>query len=136
MFLVPFARRAALSRSLDHFFDPAFFGAAPSIPALDLSEDDKAYTVRLDVPGVAKEDVQVAIEGRRVSVQATTRRSEDKTDGPRAVYRERQVRSFSRSFLLPAEPSSADASAKLENGVLTLVVPKAVPRTVSRIAVN
>ena len=126
MFIVPFARPALLSRSLDRWFeDSRFDGAtAPRSPALDL-------------PGVAKEDVQISVEGRRVNVQAQAKRAEDKNDAHRrALYRERRVQSLSRSFALPVELNPADASAKLENGVLTLVVPKAAPRTVARIAVN
>jgi len=139
MFIVPFARPALLSRSLDRWFeDSRFDGAtAPRSPALDLSEDDQAYTVTLDLPGVAKEDVQISVEGRRVNVQAQAKRAEDKNDAHRrALYRERRVQSLSRSFALPVDLNPADASAKLENGVLTLVVPKAAPRTVARIAVN
>jgi len=138
MFLVPLNRPTSLARSLDRLFDERFFDAvaAPRGPALDVSEDDKTYTVKLDVPGVAKEDLQVSIEGRRVSVQAETKSAEEQKDGARAVYRERRAQSFARTFTLPVELSSVDATAKLENGVLTLVVPKLAARTAARIAVN
>ena len=75
MFLVPVTRSASdLARSFDRlfvdgferFFAPAAqAGTGARIPALDVSESERTYTVRLDLPGVAKDDVKVAIEGRR-----------------------------------------------------------------------
>lgn len=144
MFLVPFARNTELTRNFDRLFDEnfdRFFGLAqpaeggPRSPALDVTENDTGYTVKLDMPGVAKNDVQVNIEGRRVSIQAQTQRNEEKKEGDRVVYRERSVQSFARSFTLPAEVSASDAAAKLENGVLTLTLPKASRQTASRISV-
>lgn len=145
MFLVPFGRNAELARSFDRLFDEGFdrfFGtpataaeAGPRTPALDVTESDTAYTVKLDLPGVAKNDVHVAIEGRRVSVQAQTTRNEEKKEGDRAVYRERSVQSFARTFTLPVDVSTSDSGAKLENGVLTLTLPKATRQAASRITV-
>jgi len=145
MFLVPFTRNPELGRSLDRLFDEGidrFFGLAPAVegaprsPALDLTENDESYTVRLDLPGVAKEDVQVSIEGRRVNVQAQTERKAEKTQGERVVYRERAVQSFARSFTLPLEVDSQRSVAKLENGVLSLLLPKLAQGTPSRITIS
>mgnify|MGYP002136163033 CR=1 FL=1 len=63
--------------------------SASRSPALDVSETERAYTVKLEIPGAAKEDVKVSVEGRQVTVQASTQRSEEKKDGERIVYRER-----------------------------------------------
>ena len=84
MFLVPMSRNASdMARSFDRLFDDSFdrfFAPAaqsgadsPRSPALDVSESETAYTVKLDLPGVAKEDVKVSIDGRRVSVEAQAR---------------------------------------------------------------
>ncbi|HOM13722.1 MAG TPA: Hsp20/alpha crystallin family protein [Rubrivivax sp.] len=135
MFLVPMARNASeLARSFDRLFDDSFERFfAPSAegghsalrsPALDVAESDAAYTVKLDLPGVAKEDVKVAIDGRRVSVEAQTRKDEEKKEGDRVVYRERSLASFSRSFTVAAEIDQSASAAKLENGVLTLTLSK------------
>ena len=78
----------------------------------------------LDVPGVAKEDVKVTIDGKRVSVEAASAaqaKSGDK-DGQRLIYRERASRRFARSFTLPEALDQTASSAKLENGVLTLTL--------------
>lgn len=135
MFLVPFGRHPnELSRSFDRLFDDHYFdrffplapqpGNGSRSPALDVSESDKAYTARLDLPGVAKEDVKIAIDGRRVSVEATTKKEEEKKEGDRVVYSERSYASYARSFTLPGDVDAAGSAAKLDNGVLTLTLPK------------
>ena len=90
MFLVPMSRDPRqLSRLFDdtfeRFFGPAAApeGVAARSPALDVAETERAYTVKLEMPGVAKEDVKVSIEGRQVSVQAQGQRVEERKDGER-----------------------------------------------------
>jgi len=105
-------------------------------PAADIAEADTAYVVTLDVPGVAKDDVQVTIEGRRVSVEAKSAVTEEKKDdAQRVVYRERNTSHFARSFTLPVELDKEQSTAKLENGVLTLTLVKRSP-AVSRLQIN
>ena len=144
MFLVPFSRNPGeLSRGFERLFDDSFFGLVPQAdpatarsPALDVAESDTAFTVKLDLPGVAKEDVKVSIEGRRVSIDAQTKKEEEKKEGDRVVYRERSMSSWSRSFSLPSEVNSAEAGAKLENGVLTLTLPKRASNSTAQVTVN
>ena len=133
MFIVPaYPRSSALSALL---FDAP--RAARRSPAADVAEDEAHYTITLDVPGVAKEDVKVSIDGRRVDVEARSERAEDgKDDAPqRVVYRERSASPFARAFTLPVELDEAASSAKLENGVLVLTLAKRRP-AVSRIQIN
>ncbi len=146
MFLVPMTRNASeLARSFDRLFDDSFERFfAPSTqgqaslrsPALDVAESDKAYTVKLDMPGVTKEDVKVSIDGRRVSVEAQSSKDEEKKEGDRVVYRERSVASFARSFTVAAEVDQAGSAAKLENGVLTLTLAKRGTPAAARITVG
>jgi HSP20 family protein len=143
MFIVPTSRESRqLSRLFDDTFERFFSpvagtdGVAARSPALDVAETDRGYTVKLEVPGVAKEDVKVSIEGRQISVQAQTQRSEEKKDGERVVYRERSVSSYARTFTLPQEVDQAEAGAKLDNGVLTLTLPKRGARTAAQITVS
>jgi HSP20 family protein len=131
MFLVPLSRKASLlARPFDSLFDDRFDRfLAPAktdtqAPALDVTESDRAYTIRLDLPGVAKDEVKVSIEGRRVRIEAQAAHKEEKTDGDRIVYRERSASSFARSFVLAAEIDQAASAAKLEHGVLTLTLAK------------
>jgi HSP20 family protein len=145
MFLVPLSRNASdLARSFDRLFDDSFdrfFAPAAQAsnlrsPALDVSESDRAYTVKLDLPGVTKEDVKIAIDGRRVSIEAQTRKEEEKKDGDRVVYRERSLASYARSFSMAADIDQAESTAKLENGVLTLTLTKRGTPAAARITVN
>jgi HSP20 family protein len=85
---------------------------------------------------VAKEDVELAIDGRRVSVQARARSTNEKKDGDRLIYSERVASNYSRSFLLPAEVIAADADARLDNGVLTLTLAKRGANGGARITVR
>jgi HSP20 family protein len=146
MFLVPLSRNSSeLARQFDRLFDDTFDrllsptaqdSAGRRSPALDVTESERAYSVTLDLPGVAKEDVHVAIDGRRVDVSAEVKREDVKKDGERVVYRERTVSSFARSFTLPVEIDQSDAQARLENGVLTLTLPKRGATASQRITVR
>lgn len=156
MFIVPLthtarsigqACRQPLTRSLDrllddHFADRWIGQATPAqaattrTPALDVTETESSYVVTLDMPGAAKEDVKVAVEGRRITVQAEVLPVADAKDGERVVYRERSASKFSRSFNLPAEVDQADSMAKINNGVLTLTLAKRSAAKSAHITVN
>lgn len=94
-------------------------------PALDISEDDKAYHVTVDMPGIAKDAVQVRVEGRRVAIE-TTAKDATPTDGSRVLYSERRAARYARSFSLPADIDQGQSEARFENGVLTLKLAKRV----------
>lgn len=147
MFLVPVNHRhlSELSRGLDRLFDEGLNGVlgdkqelanALRSPALDVSETEKAYTVKVELPGVAKEAVKINIDGRRVSIDAEQRKDEEKKDGERVIYRERSVSRFSRSFSLPEEISQADSSATMDHGVLTLNLVKRTAKGASQLTVS
>ncbi len=146
MFVVPFAttvrrdpRQLArlIDDSLDHFFG-AVADKAPAArsPALDLVESDASYTVTLDMPGVAKDDVKVAVDRRVVTVNANTTTAAETRDGDKLVYRERSATRYARSFSLPQEVDQAGTVAKLEHGVLTLNLPKRIATSAAQITVN
>ena len=135
MFIVPMSRSGGeLARPFDRLFDDAWFdrffapvrseAGGTRSPALDVHESDRDYTVTIDLPGVGKDDVAITVDGRRVSVEARVSRQQENKDGDRVVYSERSVASFARGFTLPQEVNEAESSAKLDNGVLTLVLAK------------
>lgn len=76
------------------------------------------------MPGVAKEDVKVTIDGKRVSIEASARAATEAAEGERLLVRERSSVAFARSFTLPFEVDEAASQAKLENGVLALTLSK------------
>jgi HSP20 family protein len=150
MFLVPLTPLTRdsreLARSFDRLFDETFGGffgppaaradTASRSPALDVAESERAYAVKLEMPGVKKEDVKVTIEGRRVTVQAQSQTEEEKKESDRIIYRERSVASYARSFTMPVEVDQAGASAKLENGVLALELPKRGAAATAQLTIN
>lgn len=147
MFYVPVTRD---SRQLSRLFDDTFerlFGSASGTegplaaqdtrsPALDVAESDRAYTVKLEMPGVSKDDVKVSVDGRQVTVLAQTQKTDEKKEGDRVVYRERSCSSYARTFSLPIEVDQAECDARLDQGILTLTMPKRSARTAARITVN
>ena len=147
MFLVPITRSrsaSGLARSFDRLFDDSFdrlFGAggaddALRSPSLNVAETELGYQVSIDLPGVAKEDIKIAIDGRRVSVSAQSPRDETQRDGERVIYRERAATSFERSFALPEEIDQDASLAKLDNGVLSLTLAKKRAAAARTLTVN
>ena len=107
-----------------------------SIPRIDLRETDQAYEVDAEMPGVEKEDLKVAIDRQRVTIEGECRKANERREGENVVYSERSARKFMRSFTLPSEVDDAAAQAKLENGVLHLSLPKKQGGAVRRLDVQ
>lgn len=96
----------------------------PSQIRIDVKENDAAYTVQAELPGVPKEDIHVAIDGNVVSLSAEVRQHDEKKDGEKLLRSERYYGSVARSFQLPVDLDASQAKARYDNGVLTLVLPK------------
>lgn len=91
---------------------------------LDVSEDDKTYTVKAEIPGVKKEDIKVSIDGNQVSISAEVKKEKEEREGKRLIRSERYYGSVSRSFSLAQDVDQASAQAKYNDGVLMLTLPK------------
>ena len=91
---------------------------------LDVTESNGAYLVSADLPGVRKEDIQVAIDGAEVTLSAEVKRETEATEGERVLHAERMFGKLSRSFTLPQELDEGKAEAKFRDGVLQLTLPK------------
>ena len=120
---------------LDEFFkdvNPGFYVRplhgdplpSPAQIKVDVKENDSAYTVHAEVPGVAKEDIQVALDGNVVSLRAEVAQKDEQTKDDKLLRSERFYGAVERSFQLPLEIDSAQAKARYDNGVLTLTLPK------------
>lgn len=132
---------SALTRSDKAFDDflPEFFRRFARMPAtidgpadirVEVKEDDKGFEVRAEVPGAKKEDIRVSIDGNVVSISTEVKEEkEEKADkgagGRRTLVRELYYGSCARSFTLPHEVDAKGSTAKLDNGVLTLRLPRA-----------
>ena len=103
---------------------------------IDLSETDKAYAVKAEIPGVKKEDIDVRNDGNQVTISAEVKQDkEEKKDG-RVLRSERRYGYASRSFVLAADVDQAAADAKYNNGVLELRLPKKAQSAGKRLAVG
>jgi HSP20 family protein len=93
-------------------------------PRLDLIESEKSYLIEADLPGVSKDDLKVSVDGQRITIEAELRRETERKEGETVMYAERVIRRYARALELPSEVDDASAVARLENGVLSLTLPK------------
>lgn len=103
---------------------------------LDLTEDDKAFYIKAEIPGVNKEDIHVSIDGDEVSITAETKKEKEEKKGETVLRSERYCGRWARSFTLGHTVDEAKAEAKYVDGVLTLTLPKKGGVPVREIAVH
>lgn len=109
---------------------------APSQIKLDVQETDEGFKVQAEVPGVAKEDIHVSIDGNVVSLRAEISQADEQKKDERVLRAERYFGSIERSFQLPGEVDSSRAKAQYENGVLTLSLPKKSGSSAQRLQIE
>ncbi len=102
----------------------------------DITENEKAYTVHAELPGVKKEDIHVSIDGDQVSITAEVRREKDVKDGDRVLRTERYTGKFHRAFALGSPLDEAAASARYVDGVLELTLPKKAAAAAKRLTIQ
>lgn len=120
----PFQEMEQMLRDMDVRMRSFISDAEPfAAIRLDVTEDEKAYTVKADLPGVSKDDIKVAIDGERVSISTEVKHESEK-EGRNTLYCERFSGQQSRTFSLSTAIDDSQATAKYENGVLELTLPK------------
>ena len=108
----------------------------PSQIKIDVKEDDAAYTVHAEVPGVPKEDIHISIDGNVVSLRAEVRQHDEKKEGEKVLRSERYFGAVARSFQLPVDVDATQAKAKYDNGVLTLTLAKKQGNKTQRLTID
>ena len=103
---------------------------------MDVVENDKAYVVHADVPGVKKEDVHVTIDGNQVAISAETHIRKEQKDGEKVLRTERSYGKAYRAFTLAQEVDEARAEAKYNDGVLELTLPKKAAVSATRLMIQ
>jgi HSP20 family protein len=104
-------------------------------PQLDIAETDSEFVVRVDVPGIPKENVDVQLIGDVVTISGHREKlAENK--GETYLWREQQTGKFSRTLRLPAPVVGAKVEAVHNDGVLTVRLPKVAPAVVNRITIK
>jgi heat shock protein Hsp20 len=130
-----------LQREVDSIFDQ-FFGrgsdddtSAVWAPRTDLSETDDAFRIRLDVPGMTKDDIAINLQNNTLTVSGE-RSSERQKDGEEYVRVERAFGTFHRTFTLPDAVDPDRVEATYDEGVLTINVPKTEKSTRRQIEIQ
>jgi HSP20 family protein len=103
---------------------------------VDVSEDDKNFAIKAEIPGVKKEDIHVTIDGNRVSISAESRQESEEKEGAKVIRSERYYGKVYRSMTLDSDVDQNAAEAKYADGVLTLTLPKKPGGTTRQLTVN
>lgn len=115
-------------RSLSSFFN-SLYGKNKNevdfyfVPKADIFEEKDAYKVKLEIPGIEKDQIKISFKNNLLTINGE--KKEEKTEEKNNyLSQEISYGSFSRSFTLPEGINEAKIEAKLENGILELVIPK------------
>ncbi len=101
-----------------------FSNASDTLPAVNIKEDDTAFTVEVAIPGMNKEDININLENNVLTI-SSEQQSEHKDSKENYTRREYSYRSFKRSFNLPKTKVNSEAiTANYKNGELMIVIPK------------
>lgn len=104
---------------------------------VDVVEKDGMFKVRADLPGVKKEDINVRIDGNLVQIDAETKEEKDfKENGGKVLRSERYYGSVSRAFTLAQDVDDTKATAKYEDGVLILELPKKATSAAKKLEIH
>jgi HSP20 family protein len=120
----------------EELFSPIF---VPSkrlwTPSVELEESDTDFSVRLDVPGLKKDEISIETKGDLLTISGE-RKTEKTANEKGRKYTERYYGTFSRTIRLPDQAKTEDISASYTDGVLEVKVPKAPGSKTRKIAVH
>lgn len=108
---------------------------APTIK-IDVKEQENAYLVHAEMPGIRKEDIHVSVDGPVVSISAERKEEKDVKEGERVLRSERYFGKVSRSFQLGQDIDDNAAAAKFVDGVLELTLPKKAATQSKRLTID
>lgn len=146
MYMIPLRRsischparfHGVVSDVFDRFFDRVDpDGRADEwLPAIDVSENDEAFTVIVDVPGLSAADIKLTAEDNTLTITGEKNESSEPDNESRRLT-ERRSGSFTRTIPLPADIDPENIKAACKDGVLTVTVPKAEQAKVIHVPIN
>ena len=138
------ARRNNNSDWLSNFFDDAFFNTDlmprmnATAPAINVKETEKGYEMEVAAPGLKKEWVRINIDNDGNLNVAIENKMEHKDEDKHEHYlrREFSYSNYQQSYTLPEDADREKISAKVENGVLTVNIPKLAPKEEAKATKN
>jgi HSP20 family protein len=116
-----FGRLTNLQDELDRLFETQLTGW---LPALDVQEDKDSFTVRVELPGLKREEIQVALQDGALTISGE-RKTETASEGVEVHRSERCYGKFQRVLTLPASVPADQVKAAYKDGILTVTLPKA-----------
>ncbi len=135
----PYEEIQRMQRDMDRMFNHTFsrFNNSPDFqhlfrqgfttPEMDVQEDSKQYTVIVNLPGSSEENVSVDLDGQILTVKGEQNyEKQDKDDMGNIIFQERRSGSFHRSITLPGPVKQSGMQTTIDNGVLTITIPKDV----------
>jgi HSP20 family protein len=128
----PFTELMSLRQAMDKLFEDSFVRPSRTLaalgevaaPALDVYQTPSEVVVKAALPGAKPEDVNIDITGDTLTIKGE-RKAEQEVKRENYLYQERRYGAFSRTVVLPSGLKSDKAEATMEDGVLTLTIPKA-----------
>ena len=103
---------------------------------VDVCESEQAYTVKAELPGVKKDDINISIDGDQVAITAECKNEKEVKDGERVLRTERFYGKLQRAFQLGQPVDEETASAKYADGVLEVTLPKKVAPQAKRVTIQ
>lgn len=133
----------SLPRELDRWMDEALGGVQYArgenlrtwFPLTDVSETPEHLTLRLEVPGLSREDVKISVENNTLTVRGE-KKQETSSEDENFFRAERTYGAFERSFSLPTHVNSDDVKASLQDGILTIRFPRREEAKAREIAIE
>lgn len=114
---------------LDRTLVPNFSGFSPfkggecRLPSVDVRETGTSYIMEVDLPGYTEKDIEINLKDRLMTISSSRKEEKEEKNGE-YLMRERSSSEFTRRFTLPQDINSEDVSARFENGVLSIDIPK------------
>ncbi len=110
-----------------------------TLPAVNISETDNDFLLEVAAPGLTKSDFKIELKNDLLTISSDKKVEKEKEEGPQFTRREFSYQSFSRSFTMPLSGDGDKISAKYEDGILTVTIPKkeeAKPKPQKEIAIT
>jgi HSP20 family protein len=133
----PYEEIERMQREMDRMFNNAFsrfnnnpdlqqlFKDSTSTPEMDVQEDDSKYSVIVNLPGADEKNISVNLDGQQLTVRGEQDFSQQKKDDMgNVIFQERHSGTFQRSITLPAPVKQNGMETHVNNGVLTITIPK------------
>jgi HSP20 family protein len=138
---VPYSELARLDpfRGLEEMLNQSIggprMGAMGMTPRMDVTENDQAYIVKAEIPGIKKDDIKVNVDGNQVTITAQTEQ-ESEQKGENMLCTERSWGQYYRSFTLPQPVDDTQAKAEYHDGILELTLPKKIGGTAKTLTIH